>query len=199
MSVSQPPSVDADDIQVIKATRQCPLHYRPSQLKPIGSRPEDFLATAEQLAVCGEILRRSIHNDWAYLDQKGQGKVPMRANFDSGENSRGRMQTRDTAADAAARVKREMTPRNIHDFRRTEAARKLSEGGTDDSGYSSWHSSFGEKDPGYMGLHGSLPNQRGGVSFTELQQEMQREEALTLHGYQKHSVSDMQEQGEAKS
>ena len=62
------------------------------------------------------------------------------------ENSRGRQQSR--YEDPVDRTERDTTPRTINDVRKMEmqAARKLSDEGAFDSGYSSWHSSFSEKD-----------------------------------------------------
>ena len=57
-----------------KQPSKCPLHFRPSELKPIGSRPEDFSATIPQQTASAEILRRSVQNDWADLDVKSETK-----------------------------------------------------------------------------------------------------------------------------
>lgn len=146
----------AHGLQPIKGSRKCPLHFRPAELKPIGSRPEDFLATNDQHNVCSAILRRSIENDWDDL-------VPK---------ARGRTRTREVTARPPLQLDRERTPRTI------DEVRKLSEDGADDSGYSSWHSSFSEKDPGYSNLEHSLLNQRAGVSYAEFVAEYEREAAM---------------------
>ncbi len=138
------------------------MHYRPAELKPIGSRPEDFLATNEQFKACSEILRRSIENDWNDLVPKG----------------RGRLRAREGTVDTANHKHQERTPRTINDVR------KLSEDGADDSGYSSWHSSFSEKDLGYSNLEHSLLNQRAGVSYAEFTGELDREAAVMEEEYE---------------
>lgn len=50
--------------QAIQASRRCPLHQDPTQANPIGSRPEDFLATDAQKKVCDEVLVRSFACNW---------------------------------------------------------------------------------------------------------------------------------------
>lgn len=140
------------------------MHFRPAELKPIGGRPEDFLATNEQYNVCSDILRRSAENDWDDLIPK----------------TRGRARRREEAADTAFHVDRERTPRTINEVR------KLSEDGADDSGYSSWHSSFSEKDLGYSNLEHSLLNQRAGVSYAEFVEQYEREAALMEEEYENH-------------
>ncbi|EXJ78339.1 hypothetical protein A1O3_09500 [Capronia epimyces CBS 606.96] len=50
--------------QAIQACRKCPLHQNSAQANPIGSRPEDFLATDKQKEVCDEVLMRSLACDW---------------------------------------------------------------------------------------------------------------------------------------
>ena len=143
------------------------MHYRPAELKPIGSRPEDFLATNEPYNVCSDILRRSAENDWVDLMPK----------------TRGRVRTREGTADTAFHLDRERTPRTI------DEVRKLSEDGADDSGYSSWHSSFSEKDPGYSNLEHSLLNQRAGVSYAEFVAGYEREAAMMEEEYENHIPS----------
>ena len=50
--------------QAINASRPCPLHQDLTQPNPIENRPEDFLATDAQKAICDEVLRRASEGRW---------------------------------------------------------------------------------------------------------------------------------------
>ncbi|KAI1618508.1 hypothetical protein EDD37DRAFT_606437 [Exophiala viscosa] len=50
--------------EAIHASRPCPLHQDLAQANPIENRPEDFLATDAQKALCDEILRRASEGQW---------------------------------------------------------------------------------------------------------------------------------------
>ena len=141
------------------------MHFRPAELKPIGSRTEDFLATNKQYDVCSDILRRSFENDWDDLIPKTR---------------KTRAKRRKEPAVTAFHVDRERTQHTI------DEVRKLSEDGANDSGYSSFHSSLSEKDPGYSNLNHSLLNQRTGVSYAESVRQYEREAAMMEEEYENH-------------
>ncbi|KIV85804.1 hypothetical protein PV11_01461 [Exophiala sideris] len=50
--------------QAIHASRPCPLHQDLAQPNPIENRPEDFLATDAQKALCDDVLRRATEGRW---------------------------------------------------------------------------------------------------------------------------------------
>ncbi|KAJ4549310.1 hypothetical protein HRR86_006698 [Exophiala dermatitidis] len=61
--------------QAIQACRKCPLHQDPAQANPIGSRPEDFLATDKQKSVCDEVLARSLTCNWENIPPPPQKRA----------------------------------------------------------------------------------------------------------------------------
>ena len=117
------------------------MHYRPAELKPIGGRPEDFLATDEQFAVCNDILRRSALNEWDDLMARARGRYFKREGTD----------------DTVIHRMRERTPKTLQDVKWLNH-----ESRAEDSGYSSWHSSFSEKDLGYSDQNNVNPGPSGG-------------------------------------
>jgi hypothetical protein len=78
-----------------------------------------------------------------------------------GSEPQARIPVKEEKSDTS-RFTRDVTPRTLADVRRNETSENGVEGY--DSGYSSWHSSFSEKDLGHSGLENSLLTQMDNFS-----------------------------------
>ncbi|KEF60015.1 uncharacterized protein A1O9_04865 [Exophiala aquamarina CBS 119918] len=134
----------------IQAGRRCPLHQDPTLTNPIGSRPEDFLATDVQKQVCDEVLARSFACNWDHVpapaveeegSPAGAGQPAPSAPFDL--DGAGAEATASpvlagisapgvTTASATHGFDRESTPQTMQDVEMLETVREEDEGKDND-------------------------------------------------------------------
>ena len=139
---SSPSLIEAIRVQAIKASRKCPLHQDPSQANPIGSRPEDFLATDAQKHVCDEVLSRSFACHW--------DDIPVSSKTQAGEEE---------ALINCGFFDREHTPTNLEDAQMLDIVGK-EEGDTEENTVRLSVSSASTLFSGPMGMQMGLPQGR---------------------------------------